>query len=157
LDAEKAFGSTHDWGALQLGPVFVSGRIDRIDASSDRRRVRIIDYKTGKVPTNAQIDEELLQPWLYALKVGRELGADHVETGYLSLNRRDPDWKEVFAGSLDGQPLQQAAARAVELVENFRRGHIEPRPRDTRSCQRCDARELCRRPLSAPSGEDGSE
>ena len=157
LEAEKAFGRDLDWGALQLGHIFVSGRIDRIDKSSDRRRLRVIDYKTGKRPTSAQIGEQLLQPWLYALKVGRELGADHVETGYLSLNRRDPDWKEVYAGALDGEPLQKAALRAVELVEDFRGGRIEPRPRDPRSCQRCDARDLCRRPLSAPSGEEGTE
>lgn len=157
FEAERAFGTKAEWPPLALGELFVSGRIDRIDANSDRKRLRVIDYKTGKAPSRAQAASQLLQPWLYAAKVGVELGADEVEAGYLSLNRRDPDWVSIYEGPPDGEAIREAAERAVTAIERFRAGWIEPVPKDPVSCRRCETRDLCRRPLSAPAPEEGGE
>ncbi|HEY3234201.1 MAG TPA: PD-(D/E)XK nuclease family protein, partial [Polyangiaceae bacterium] len=63
LEAERAFGQAEKWGPLALEGVYVSGRIDRIDASPSRKRLRIIDYKSGGQPTRKEWHHELLQPW----------------------------------------------------------------------------------------------
>ncbi|MES1175056.1 MAG: PD-(D/E)XK nuclease family protein [Myxococcales bacterium] len=150
-EAERAFGAGEPWPALAVGEHFVSGRIDRIDSNSDGSAVRVIDYKTGTVRLTGEHGEQLLQPWLYAQKVALQYGATRVSSGYLSLQRRKPEWKAaVEEGPPDATEIQQKLLRAEELIVSLRSGRIPARPAVPGSCTRCDARDICRRPLSAP-------
>jgi len=150
-EAERAFGSGEAWPALAIGEHFVSGRIDRIDSNSDGSSVRIIDYKTGSVRLTGEHGEQLLQPWIYARKVADEYRAQRVSSGYLSLQRRKPEWKAAVEAS---EPTAAAIAdkllRAEQLIVSLRSGRVPARPALPGSCTRCDARDICRRPLSAP-------
>ncbi len=150
-EAERAFGSGEEWSALPVGDHFVSGRIDRIDSNSDGSAVRIIDYKTGSVRLTGEHGDQLLQPWLYAQKVAERYGASSVSSGYLSLQRRKPEWKAaVEASAPDGLEIQEKLQRAEQLITSLLSGRVPARPAVPGSCTRCDARDICRRPLSAP-------
>ena len=154
LEAERAFGKGQPWSPLAVGEHFVSGRIDRIDRSSDGKRLRVLDYKTGKPPTRPEMEQDLLQPWLYAAKVAAEHGVGEVSAGYLALRDRTPR----LHPSADAAPHSELVARARERAERalsrLTSGAIEPKPSHARLCVRCDARDLCRRPLSAPLNEE---
>ncbi len=155
-EAERAFGSGAEWSALPVGEHFVSGRIDRVDANSDGTSIRIIDYKTGSVKLSGPSGEQLLQPWLYAKKVAEEYRAQRVSSGYLSLQRRKPEWKAALLESEpDSEAVRDKLIRAEALILALRSGRIPARPAVSDSCAHCDARDICRRPLSAPheSGE----
>ena len=148
LSAELGFGRKLPSPPLSLGTVHVSGRIDRIDVSSDHRRLQVIDYKTR---LDTKSDEAVeLQPWLYAEKAGRELGASQTSFAYFSLNRRDPELFLVYDGPLAGEAVQRAFERAEQLFATLAEGHVEPVPLQRSYCVRCLARDACRRPLSAP-------
>jgi ATP-dependent helicase/nuclease subunit B len=148
LSAELGFGRELEWPPLALGTLHVSGRIDRIDVSSDRKRLRVIDYKTR---LDTKSDEAVeLQPWLYAEKAGRELGASQTSFAYFALNRRDPELRSVYEGPLAGDAVRRAFERAEQLFATLAEGHVEPVPLQRSYCVRCLARDACRRPLSAP-------
>lgn len=150
-EAERAFGNGEPWSALRVGEYYVSGRIDRVDSNSDGSAVRVIDYKTGAVRLTGEYGDQLLQPWLYAQKVAHHYGASRVSSGYLSLQRRKPEWKAALENSApDAVEIEQKLVRAEELILSLRSGRIPARPAVPGSCARCEARDLCRRPLSAP-------
>jgi len=150
-EAERAFGKGEPWAPLAVGGYFVSGRIDRIDSNSDGSAVRIVDYKTGSVRLTGEHGEQLLQPWIYARKVAEEYHAGQVSSGYLSLQRRKPEWKAaVEASEPQTQAIEDKLLRTEQLIALLRSGRIPARPALPGSCTRCDARDLCRRPLSAP-------
>jgi hypothetical protein len=69
----------------------------------------------------------------------------------LSLQRRKPEWK---AAVEDSEPMAPAIAdklaRTEQLIALLRAGRVPARPALPSSCTRCDARDICRRPLSAP-------
>jgi ATP-dependent helicase/nuclease subunit B len=150
-EAERAFGSGEAWGALAVGEYFVSGRIDRIDSNSDGSAVRVIDYKTGTVRLTGEHGDQLLQPWIYARKVAEEYRSTRVSSGYLSLQRRKPEWKAAVEESDPAEnAIEDKLLRAEQLIASLRSGRIPARPALPSSCTRCDARDICRRPLSAP-------
>ncbi|HET9929051.1 MAG TPA: PD-(D/E)XK nuclease family protein [Polyangiaceae bacterium] len=150
--AEHGFGTGEGWAPLSVGSFMTSGRIDRVDASPDGRRVRVLDYKTR---TPARADESLLlQPWLYAEKAARELGASEVEFCFVGVDGRTPSARVVYSGPLDGEPLREAEHRALTVLTALSDGHVAARPASGAFCPRCDARDICRRPLSSPEGTD---
>lgn len=154
-EAEKGFGEGESWAPLQLGPYRLSGRVDRFDVSSDGQSVRVIDYKSGQPPSRN--DEHALQGWLYARKVATELGAGQVQSLYLGLARRVPLPKEIYNGAPDGTELLERERFALGKLEALRRGVVPASPTRPGRCERCDARDLCRRPLSAPTPDDGDD
>jgi hypothetical protein len=147
--AEQAFGDGATWPALAAGGTRLAGRIDRIDQSADGAKVRVIDYKTN-LP---KLDDTQLQPWLYAHKAASELGATEVEFAYFSLEKRSPKLKVVYQGGPLGEPVAIALERAQRVAEQLGRGGVAARPSSPAHCPRCDARDICRRPLSAPAPE----
>ncbi|HYQ15265.1 MAG TPA: PD-(D/E)XK nuclease family protein, partial [Polyangiaceae bacterium] len=151
-DAEKGFGAELAWGPLELGPYRLSGRIDRVDVSSDGKKARVIDYKSGKPPSRNE--ERALQGWLYARKVATELQLDHVQSMYLGLSRRVPLPAEIFSGAPDDAQLVEHEQFALLKLERLRGGYVAAEPSRPKSCAKCDSRELCRRPLSAPLNDD---
>jgi RecB family exonuclease len=154
-EAEKGFGEGEAWAPLKVGPYRLSGRIDRIDVSSDGQRARIIDYKSGAPPSRN--DEHALQGWLYARKVGSELQASQVQSLYLGLSRRVPVPREIYNGAPDGAELVDREQFALGKLEELRRGLIPAEPTRPSRCERCDGRDVCRRPLSAPAPEEGGD
>ena len=155
-EAELGFGRGSPWQPLELESLHVSGRIDRIDASTDRRRVRVIDYKT-RLGSKGDGSTEL-QPWLYAEKVAREWGAEHTSFAYFGLNQRTPALRVVYEGPPNGAEIQSAFERAEAIARELGAGRVEPIPKQKSFCTRCLARDACRRPLSAPDpGPERSE
>ncbi len=154
-EAEKGFGEGETWAPLQLGPYRLSGRIDRIDVSSDGKRARVIDYKSGMPPSRN--DEHALQGWLYARKVAAELGTNEVQSLYLGLQRRVPIPREIYSGSPDGTELMERERFALGKLEELRRGLVMAEPSRPGRCERCDGRDLCRRPLSAPAPDESGD
>ncbi len=156
-EAERAFGRGQEWPPLAIGPYFVSGRIDRIDRGGGGRRLRVLDYKTGKPPKRAELETQLLQPWLYGLKVAQQLGAAEVVAGYLPLGDRAPKLAQAADAGPETEEVQAALLRAERSLGRFCAGAVEPRPSQARACLRCDGRDLCRRPLSAPLATDDEQ
>lgn len=154
-EAEKGFGEGEAWAPLQLGPYRLSGRIDRIDVSSDGQRARVIDYKSGAPPSRN--DEHALQGWLYARKVASELSTGQVQSLYLGLSRRVPIPREIYSGAPDGTELLDRERFALAKLEELRRGLIAAEPSRPSRCERCDGRDLCRRPLSAPAPDESGD
>lgn len=154
-EAEKAFGEGESWAPLELGGFRLSGRIDRIDVSSDGSRARVIDYKSGNPPSASE--EHALQGWLYARKVASELGAGSVQSLYLGLSRRVPVPKQIFSGAPDAAHLAEREEFALKALHRLRGGWVVAKPSRPARCERCDARDLCRRPLSAPVPDEGDE
>lgn len=154
-EAEKGFGEGEAWAPLQLGPYRLSGRVDRIDVSTDGKRVRVIDYKSGQPPSRN--DEHALQGWLYARKVASELGASDVQSLYLGLSRRVPLPKEIYSGAADGTELLDRESFALGKLEQLRRGLVAAEPSRPSRCERCDGRDICRRPLSAPAPDENGD
>jgi len=154
-EAEKGFGDGEAWGPLELGSYRLSGRIDRVDVSSDGRAARVIDYKSGKPPSRNE--ERALQGWLYARKVASELGLHEVVSMYLGLTRRVPQPTEIFRGSPDDAALVEKEQFAIEKLIKLRSGYVPAEPTRPNRCVQCDGRELCRRPLSAPSPDESGD
>lgn len=153
--AEKGFGDGEEWAALELGPYRLSGRIDRVDISSDARSARVIDYKSGKPPSRSE--ERALQGWLYARKVATELSLSDVQSMYLGLTRRVPIPSEIFRGAPDTPQLLEKEHFALVQLERLKSGYVAAEPTRPKSCAKCDGRELCRRPLSAPVQDDEAD
>jgi ATP-dependent helicase/nuclease subunit B len=154
-EAEKGFGEGEAWTPLTLGGYRLSGRIDRVDVSSDGTRARIIDYKSGAPPSKSE--KHALQGWLYARKVAEELGTSHVQSLYLGLQRRMPVPREIFSGEPDAAELLEREQGALVLLDRLRSGHVPAEPTRAARCERCDARDLCRRPLSAPAPDEAED
>jgi RecB family exonuclease len=154
-EAEKGFGDGEAWPPLELGRYRLSGRIDRIDVSSDGSRARVIDYKSGQPPSRNE--QHALQGWLYARKVASELGAGAVQSLYLGLKRRVPIARQIFDGTPDAPDLAEREQFALRLLSRLESGHVAAEPTRPGKCDRCDARDICRRPLSAPVGDDNGE
>jgi CRISPR/Cas system-associated exonuclease Cas4 (RecB family) len=119
--------------------VHLRGRIDRVDWTSDGR-VRVIDYKTGRRPTQA------LQPGVYAHAVvqqerasGRDVGI--AASGFVAF-REDVPWVQAVAGEADAD----AHARAfVEAVDRIEAGAFPVKPHNPFRCQFCDYASVCRK------------
>lgn len=154
-EAEKGFGEGEAWAPLELGPYRLSGRVDRIDVSTDGQRARVIDYKSGTPPSRN--DEHALQGWLYARKVASELQTSQVQSLYLGLSRRVPVPREIYSGAPDGTELLERERFALGKLEELRRGLIAAEPSRPSRCERCDDRDLCRRPLSAPAPDESGD
>jgi RecB family exonuclease len=164
---ERRFGVGEDepWGPLALprdpplagdAPlVWVEGRLDRVDTSPDGRRMRVVDYKTGKtVPSTKALGETAFQLPLYARVVARqkpvELGVAYLSASAVLSGQRKRD----AAKTMTEEDLDAAAERAAEIVHGVWSGRVAPRPVHPSACRRCAARDLCRKPAVVPPAED---
>lgn len=178
--AEQAFGPSvgGTWEALRLdrspdgdegrgatvqgaeGPIFVEGKIDRIDKADGKRAARVVDYKTGQVPRQTEQGSLHLQLPLYSAVAARATGMDEMQALYVGADKR---------GSIKASPAREGDRKAVadkrdEASKTARRvilqlwaGHIEPRPVVGSMCERCDARDVCRRPAVVPEDDDDAD
>ncbi|HNV20293.1 MAG: hypothetical protein GXX88_03910 [Candidatus Hydrogenedentes bacterium] len=129
-----------DAGAIQM-----RGRIDRIDQGEEGYRV--LDYKTGSLPTAGQVKEGIsLQLVAYALALEQVIapGAACVEGVLLQVGTsarvavqqsgRSTSWEEARRGFFEG---------VAAALRGIREAAFPPTPQPD-VCARCDARRMCR-------------
>jgi hypothetical protein len=69
-----------------------------------------------------------------------------------------PQPAEIFRGTPDDPQLLERERFALAKLTQLAQGYVAAEPSRPKSCAKCDSRELCRRPLSAPlQDEDGEE
>ena len=116
------------------------GRLDRIDG--DGQRVAILDYKTGRIPKQAEIDAgEAIQLPFYALLSTAPIA----QVDYLKL---DGD-RVARAGGLSGEALTElreaVGTRLKDLQSSVNAGQALPAWGDPDTCRYCPMGGLCRR------------
>lgn len=169
-DLERSFGYTHNPIELQTSselPVFLTGRIDRIDASDNN--IFITDYKSGDGPVNGSFAaNDDLQMAFYMLAAEKLYSKKTVlGGGYLSLKTRSR--KGGIAWSATGNseipvpkdnPFEswdevRAAAENMILqqVEPLYAGNFTLAPKKG-ACDYCELRDICRQRVLAENVED---
>ncbi len=128
------------------------GKIDRVDRWRDGGAVRVIDYKSGRLP-DAVEDLRLgtgLQLPIYLgaarrlLRPSEQPGRDRSEAWYQSVSRGGSFQRSGVAGP-DWPAVEEAFERALRtIVGGISAGHFFPYPgKNRRNCRRCDYRPLC--------------
>ncbi len=164
---EQEFGSNARGALPSLDLVASDGRrvrlrgaIDRVDLSSDRSTALVIDYKTGKAPSLSSVGVTSFQLPLYALAVRRALDVARVGAAYVAVRQAgtvELSPKGELGRVFEDVELGELARRAADLVSRVASGNVEPRPKTRDQCQRCNARDVCRRPVVAPESEGEPE
>lgn len=119
---------------LKLAGVKFSGRVDRIDRL-EGKKVEIIDYKTGKLKEQKEVDKDL-QTSLYAWAVRENLG---LEPEVMSLYFVEDLQKISSRKTLD--QVKEQVAEAEEVVETMKSGKFPPTP--GKHCEWCDYKDIC--------------
>lgn len=162
---EQRFGAEMKppWAPLALrgeGPVvWVDGQIDRVDVDDAGRRARVVDYKTGRIPTGEEQRRSSFQLPLYAAVVAEALGFEEVEAVFVSLRPRGliEEWPRAAEDRRDlGARRGEIAQAARRVIATMWRGEVPPRPIKAALCARCEARDVCRRPAIAPVEEEAA-
>jgi RecB family exonuclease len=166
LVAEQSFGVEATWAPLAIGGeedeepgaplLYVDGQIDRVDVSPDGKRARVVDYKTGRIPTADEHGKSAFQLPLYAAVVARALDCAEVEALYVSVRPRGvvDEWPRAGADRRTlGARRDEIARAARRVILGMWGGEVAPRPAKATMCTRCEARDVCRRPAVAPIEE----
>jgi putative RecB family exonuclease len=124
--------------ALDDGLV-LRGYVDRIDVAADGR-VRVVDYKTGRAPSEAFEAKALFQMKFYALVLWRLHGRlpsvlQLVYLGNSEILRYSPDEADLLATERKVKALWQAISTAA--------GSGDWRPSPSRLCDWCDHHAYC--------------
>jgi hypothetical protein len=121
----------------EVAPVFLHGRIDRIDVTADGRQGRILDYKSGKPIHGRFAGGTALQLplYLFAARLLRPdvqwVGAEYV-TFRPAAGRKDhtaPFSPDTWAGELEGLKTLVGA-----ITHGIRTGCFPPTPDSCRPC-----------------------
>ena len=116
------------------------GIVDRVDVAPDGR-IRIVDYKTGRAPSEAFEQQALFQMKFYALLLWRTRGRvpTRVQLVYVGGQAQtlplDVDEEQLAAFERTVLSLWRAIRTAAETGEWL--------PRQSRSCSWCDYKPLC--------------
>ena len=115
------------------------GYVDRLDVSADGR-LRVVDYKTGRAPSELFEAKAMFQMRFYALVLWRLRGRlpsmlQLVYLGSGEILRYTPDEADLLATERKVKALWQAISRAAET------GDWRPSP--SRLCDWCDHQLLC--------------
>jgi len=139
---------------LQIGPMRVSVRADRIDAMlTDEAEIApdkfttapnqiILDYKTGDIPAKPWEGERPAEPQLPLYAV---LAEDRPVTGIglVKLKAGKMDLMECSSSSFTAQlPAWERVLTA--LAHDFAAGHAAVNPKDKNTCQYCAQTAFCR-------------
>jgi ATP-dependent helicase/nuclease subunit B len=129
------------------GDLLLKGRIDRIDLSADRRRARVIDYKSGRL--DRYRDDDLgsgtsLQLPVYILAAESLLPDVHIEGAlYRSVSRRGR-FKDVgFRRQAWDVVLDRLREAARLVIRGVADGVFFHNPDESAQCLRCDSRPVC--------------
>ncbi|MEK7158301.1 MAG: ATP-dependent DNA helicase, partial [Patescibacteria group bacterium] len=130
LFLEKSF-------TISIDGVRVRGAIDRIDpiTKSDQHGVRIIDYKTGKVP-KSETDLTLDQLLLYAIASREILGSEPLMLTFYYLDENRP-----FDFDVDEKKITRLREKIKSLVEQISKSDFRATP--GYHCRSCDYYEIC--------------
>ena len=120
---------------FEVDGIQVMAVVDRID-KLESGRVRVVDYKTGKIWTRQQV-EDSPQLSLYQIAVEDQLG---VEVEELQLYHV-PSGTPISVPRRTEEQLEEARNRVREVVRGVESGEFEP-VRQKR-CEWCDWREHC--------------
>ncbi|MFZ1286387.1 MAG: PD-(D/E)XK nuclease family protein [Candidatus Phosphoribacter sp.] len=123
----------------EVDGLVLRGYVDRLDVAADGS-LRIVDYKTGRSPSELFERSSLFQMKFYALVLWRLRGVvprmlQLVYLGNGELVRYEPDEADLLATERGIKALWAAIQRAAET------GDWRPRP--SRLCDWCDHRDLC--------------
>ncbi len=119
---------------LRLAGVKFSGRVDRIDRI-DGNKVEIIDYKTGKIKEQKDVDKDI-QTSLYAWGVRETL---NYEPELLTLYFVEDTQKVSSHKTLE--QIRAQVAKTEEVVETMKSGDFTATPGF--HCDWCDYKDLC--------------
>jgi len=120
------------WGDHNL-----RGIIDRVDVEDDG--YVIVDYKTGKAPSDQYLDEKLLGVRMYALMGLKAFGTLPVRVKLLFLGTPQTITVDVTPSMARGVEL-----KAVAAVAAMERGQFSPKPGD--ACRFCSFADVCPSP-----------
>lgn len=141
---------------LQERPVFLTGKVDRVDLLEDGT-FRIIDYKTGGTPTV----KETVQLQVYSAAVAQALaqqgftGRTPSDARFLSLTGASATNAALPSKSVD-ESVREGEAILLETIDRISKGVFQPRPRNAKTCERCAFASVCRKDIveeSEPAGE----
>ena len=125
--------------SYKMEDILVTGAIDRIDLVEEgkdgKHKVELIDYKTGKVKEQKDVDKNL-QLAIYTL-VAEELFGFEVVKSTLFFVEHD---KKVST-SVDEDLKQEARDKIRETIKKIKEGKFEPNPGFL--CRYCDYRTIC--------------
>jgi probable DNA repair protein len=146
---------------LQIGPLTLLTRIDRIDELADGGRL-ILDYKTGRVKLQSWLEDRPDDPQLplYAVGERRELAAVSYaclrpgETGFVGLAARGgmPEGIGVYAERRSrpaeapdwGTLLAYWEKNLTQLANGYAGGDARVDPKRAQTCEYCHLSTLCR-------------
>lgn len=132
--------------------VTLTGKIDRIDRLPDGR-IRVVDYKTGKLKPRPDYLEEFQMP-IYAWAVQEQMGEklESVEVIGLkeikelkegpTLERAVLPWEDGSKYALTTERLEGVKKRVAEIIVGIREGQFNPTPEERR-CGWCRYNLLC--------------
>ncbi len=136
----KTIAAEKDFKIPVTSRLRVGGRIDRIDEFSDGS-IEIVDYKTGRVKEQKQIDKDL-QMTLYAMAAASPTGlGKKPEEVNLSLYFFEGEKK--ISTKRTKKQLGQAKKEILKKAKEIEKSSFPPRPRDPFPCKFCEFRLIC--------------
>jgi CRISPR/Cas system-associated exonuclease Cas4 (RecB family) len=130
IEIEKRFN-------YKIDGVSVNGYIDRIDLVEDAKkpRVRIIDYKTGKLKEKKEVEKDL-QLALYSMVVEEAFEMEVVEAGLLFIEHG-----ELVTTKLTEELKSETKSKLKAIIDKIREGDFDPTPGFV--CKFCDYSDIC--------------
>ncbi len=135
---------------LEAGLILMRGKIDRIDLDQARKRLRVLDYKTGRRKTNDDVGFDgarMLQLPLYlwaAAQLFPEASLEESTAEYCYVSRAGGWRPSVFSGQSYQEKVQMLRSLVGVIVENCKQG-IFPRNPENDSyphCNKCPFRAI---------------
>lgn len=118
--------------------IFLTGKIDRID-KNNARQIEIIDYKTGKVPDEKKLKNDI-QLSIYALAASsRELfrkNLKDIKTSYYFLNTGE---KKSYIKT--EKEINETKEKIIKTVSEIRKNDFSPKPGP--QCDFCSFKIIC--------------
>jgi len=121
--------------SVHFGNSTFSGKIDRIDIVGDKGEVCIVDYKTGKVKSDANIKKDLQLP-LYAVFAQEKLGLNVVGAKYIFVESM-----EEIEVDISQKRKDLAKEKLLEAIDNIQNRRFVATPGFV--CNFCDYNSVC--------------
>lgn len=128
---------------LETGSIFMRGKIDRIDLDQTRKRLRVLDYKTGKRRTNDEVGFDgarMLQLPLYlwaAAQLFTGVSLEESTAEYCHVSRAGGWRPSVFSGQSYQEKVEKLRSILGVIVESCKHG-IFPRNPGNDSYPQCN-------------------
>ncbi|MBI3774713.1 MAG: PD-(D/E)XK nuclease family protein [Gammaproteobacteria bacterium] len=128
---------------LEHAGLQLNGRIDRVDVNT--QGAGIVDYKTGAVPRQHEIDAgEAVQLPFYASLLG---GLPTVVSAeFVAIDTETVKTTAALGGNALYAMTAQNTERLITVMQQLRDGQAAPAWGDVNTCAVCDMEGLCRRP-----------